>query len=149
VFDPFVQLHNKVQFPTHHVGWGLGLHIAKKLVELMNGKLGVESTVGVGSTFWFEVTFAKRESTCIRDAIYRSKYPRVLLILECDKFCEVIKKKLEAVGVVETVRYRSFAELEKSLEHQQDQVIITDTLPQSVALHHEEWLLRFQKILVL
>jgi CheY-like chemotaxis protein len=51
LFEPFFQ--GPVTGKDHTSGTGLGLSISKKLVELMNGKLFVDSTLSVGSTFGF------------------------------------------------------------------------------------------------
>jgi CheY-like chemotaxis protein len=55
LFQPFNRLG---QESGAEEGTGIGLVVAKRLVELMGGTIGVESTVGVGSLFWFELAAA-------------------------------------------------------------------------------------------
>ncbi len=57
IFQPFSQEHSEVV--SNYAGSGLGLSIVKRLVELMNGSISVESELGVGTKFTIAIDFER------------------------------------------------------------------------------------------
>lgn len=67
IFEKFSQVDSSST--RRFGGTGLGLAICCKLVQLMGGRLQVDSEFGVGSRFWFEITM-KPEATPLRQAAF-------------------------------------------------------------------------------
>jgi len=62
LFQPFNRLGQEA---SAEEGTGIGLVVSKRLVELMGGEIGVESTVGAGSRFWVELNLASEPQRAI------------------------------------------------------------------------------------
>ena len=97
VFEKFTQADGSIT--RRYGGTGLGLSISKQLVELMDGKLTVQSTLGRGSTFAFTLTMP----VCEDEPVFAPSLAdltgvRMLVLHHHDKVRSVLKEQLEAWG---------------------------------------------------
>ncbi len=82
IFDRFTQAD--VQITREHGGTGLGLTISRSLLKTMGGEIGVRSTVGQGSTFWFCLPLPDGTSTAEPEPVAVRQFPGLRVLLAED-----------------------------------------------------------------
>lgn len=100
LFQPFVQADGGSA--RRHGGMGLGLAISRQLIELMGGRLGLESQPGKGSIFWFELSLPKLigGGSAIAAHARLPREPSVLVVNASATTRRVLLNQLAELGVV-------------------------------------------------
>lgn len=95
IFDSFSQ--GSIEINRKYGGTGLGLNIVKKLITILGGKIQLESKIGQGSTFSFDLTFAISNAVPVEkfstydEAVFVNKK---ILLIEDNKINQMITKKM-------------------------------------------------------
>jgi CheY-like chemotaxis protein len=130
IFLPFEQVGDAKQRAK---GTGLGLAITQQLVNLMGGEVHVESELGKGSRFWFDLSFPVVE-VALRDSQadeergitgYKGKALKVLVVDDKAQNRHVLRDLLTPLGFEITEGEDGLQEVELARELQPD-LILTD-----------------------
>jgi two-component system, sensor histidine kinase and response regulator len=102
IFESFQQSSGSTQ--GDHDGVGLGLSIASRLVEMMGGHIGLDSELGVGSTFYFTVSFGLIEEPAFSPADrQRVRGARALIVDDAETNRQIFKDVASHWGMEPTV----------------------------------------------
>jgi CheY-like chemotaxis protein len=134
MFEKFSQADSSVT--RRFGGSGLGLAISKQLVELMGGEIGVDSTFGSGSRFWFEISLHQATNPTVGRRSLPGKLAglRVLIVDDVEMNRRILARQLAGFGIEAILAgdgFAAIAELERAFHQGNpfDLAIIDQMMP--------------------
>jgi len=97
LFDKFVQ--GDASTTREYGGTGLGLAISKQLIELMKGKIGIESEENNGANFWFTAKFARSTEPIKPNKISVLSNSRILYIDDDKTYLDLVSALFSSLGL--------------------------------------------------
>jgi PAS domain S-box-containing protein len=129
IFEAFAQAD--MSTTRRYGGTGLGLSISERIVRLMNGRIWLESEVGQGSKFHFEVSFLAADSRTLRGDCDYHAIPEQNPVLIADDNAvnlKMLKRVLSEWGIVSVTALGGFEALEIFREHSLRNIIFSAAL---------------------
>jgi len=134
IFEPFTQLVHDRQVRE---GTGLGLNITKRLLELMHGRIGVESIPGKGSTFRIEVELpalvddeVALEKTDCHVTGYSGQRKRILVVDDNVSNTSMLISLLEPLGFDLNTAQNGREALQRAEQQHPDLVLLDLVMPE-------------------
>ena len=132
IFNCFEQANNSIS--RLHGGTGLGLSISKRLVEMMGGTIGVESSFGEGSKFHFTLqlfeNFHQFDTTTKEDTFNNQSLDAHILVVEDNKTNQLLLGiLLEELGLSYHVANDGLEAVEAVKKHTYDLILMDENMP--------------------
>jgi CheY-like chemotaxis protein len=133
IFESFTQADENTT--RKFGGTGLGITISEKILQLMNSKLNVESELGIGSTFWFEVSLKKssfipKNKLDLKTANNYSLPGIKILLAEDNKINQIVAKRfLEKWDTSVTIVENGKEAVDAALMNEYDIVLMDLDMP--------------------
>ncbi|MBD2175849.1 PAS domain S-box protein [Pseudanabaena sp. FACHB-1998] len=134
IFLPFQQVGDRAR---HYSGTGLGLPICQKIVEMMGGKLQVESQLNAGSTFWFEIELTEIPNYTLNEVIdgrtvtgYLGDRRKILIVDDKTENRMVLSDLLSPLGFVVAEASNGYDCLNQARVLEPDLILLDMVMPE-------------------
>jgi signal transduction histidine kinase len=140
IFEPFTQVDTSST--RRYEGTGLGLTICRKIIQMMNGEIGVESSFGKGSIFWFTVSLGQpqvknvesearilNQSSAEATSIVIESTTRILVVEDIEPNQQLIVQMLKYLGYTADVVNNGQEALMHLADQEYDVVLMDCQMP--------------------